>query len=515
MSGVLGQLTEFSTGLLRANHFCMGKRRGKRYVCGDDVSNPKVIDNAIELLIEAINRMLKWRVWDTWWIDGHRNEWLVIRKNIEEKLRNKYDDEVVNSVLKLVNEFTIYIGKFRKYWSENTMWSEVKKMIDNLIYGKTEVIIWENENGVSVHSNYITLNVSKATENGITVQLILKEFDGITINVPDVYIKTLKPEDYEKFINEVLKWLKKGFAMTDEGVNEERPIMVTTQVWQAILWSLLYPGEMYINIDAINVNKEGISVKWYLRANGHNSLKTLESDKKPSNENEAILLLLTAILGDGYVIITKYHGRYDTPVISITMKTESFNKWEPILSKLSIRWRKYQRGSKTEVMWRSGHAIDLTRIILNVLPPIFKDMLDALGPKKWINMKKIAEIELNWRLGKNKVLIAGYEFSVNVLKTTVRLRHLAKNKDEVDMIRKALMKVYGDKFISQTHINGNGKYMEVIIPMRLIMEYNDIKMQVIQVLCKILKKTKDEQKRQTITNHIMKLIPTVSMTACR
>ena len=46
------------------------------------------------------------------------------------------------------------------------------------------------------------------------------------------------------------------------------------------------------------------------------------------------------------------------------------------------------------------------------------------------------------------------------------------------------------------------------IPAYVIEKYDDIKGQVIEVLCRKLGKTKDEKKRQIITKHLRHLAPT-------
>ena len=62
MYGALDGL-EFNAYSLRRNHFCMGIKRGKKYVCGDNADEDSV-NRAVELLIEAVRRILRWKVWD-------------------------------------------------------------------------------------------------------------------------------------------------------------------------------------------------------------------------------------------------------------------------------------------------------------------------------------------------------------------------------------------------------------------------------------------------------------------
>ncbi|MGC9180322.1 MAG: hypothetical protein ACP5GZ_09000 [Vulcanisaeta sp.] len=50
--------------------------------------------------------------------------------------------------------------------------------------------------------------------------------------------------------------------------------MITAYLWQTILWMLLYPGKIYISINAIDINKNDVKIKWYLVANDYVSRKT-------------------------------------------------------------------------------------------------------------------------------------------------------------------------------------------------------------------------------------------------
>ncbi len=63
------------------------------------------------------------------------------------------------------------------------------------------------------------LIVNMISTDGITVQPKLKGFKGTAIKAPDVFGMTMSKEEYAKFVNEVLKALRDGFAEADEGVD--------------------------------------------------------------------------------------------------------------------------------------------------------------------------------------------------------------------------------------------------------------------------------------------------------
>ncbi|WP_252901508.1 hypothetical protein, partial [Vulcanisaeta sp. JCM 14467] len=57
---------------------------------------------------------------------------------------------------------------------------------------------------------------------------------------------------------------------------------------------------------------------------------------------------------------------------------------------------------------------NLARAMINVLPPILKDILGALSFEKWNNLRRIAEMEVKYRRGEMQVDVAGYKFTVSV-----------------------------------------------------------------------------------------------------
>ena len=92
--------------------------------------------------------------------------------------------------------------------------------------------------------------------------------------------------------------------------------------------------------------------------------------------------------------------------------------------------------------------------------------------------------------------MAGYEFMVTVQKSEVVLEHRAKGDAEVGEVIETLRVRYGDGFYA--YVDKSGRYLAIIIPMYVIERYDEIKEQVIEVLCGKLEKIRDEKKRQII-----------------
>ena len=161
-----------------------------------------------------------------------------------------------------------------------------------------------------------------------------------------------------------------------------------------------------------------------------NNLDFLLNDAEKLSEEGLLAFMFTVILGDGWVDIVKVpkSGRaYDEAVIEITMTDEKFEVWKPLLEKLrKMGFRSsgpYSEGNVVNVAFYGSNAINLARAMINVLPPILRDALDALSFEKWVNMRRIAEMEVKFRRGEMSVDLAGYKFTVDVQKGTVVLVH--------------------------------------------------------------------------------------------
>ena len=502
--------TEFNKGVFIRNRFCYGKKR----VCNDFVNNPEVINRVIKLMITTLNRILRWEVWDLWWLDVWKSELLNIRNNVITKLGDKYGNDIINDILKLIDELVEYLEKFSEYWSEERIGDEIKRLFDELIHGKVEVVVHKGGTGFSIYGEHITL-VANETNSGVTAHLELKGLEGVTIDVPDIFNKAMSKEEYEKFIKELLKALRGGFAGTDEKIEDGKAAMGTTQIWQAIIWSLLYFGKVYIHVDAININEGGVTMLWHLKSYDNDSLKhTILKEVEKFNKEALLAFMLTSILGDGSAYIAKNVTKghvYNKAVIQFTMSSSKFRARKPIFKKLwdmGFRWSKKLdlRNNTVNVLFYSSRAIDLSRAMINTLPPILRDLLDVLGPEKWVKLRSIANMEVKFRIGESQIIIANYGFTVFINESTVELRRKARNEVEINEVYNTLKSIYGDEFVKQIRINKSGKYLIIIIPIYLIKMYDDIKRIVIENLCQRLGKTRDERRKRIIGKHLMRLI---------
>ncbi|GAB6945280.1 hypothetical protein [Vulcanisaeta sp. JCM 14467] len=418
MSGALDGL-RFNADSLRRNRFCIGVKRGREYRCGGE-ADENAINNAIDLLIEAIKRLIHWRVWDSWWIEEAMDEWLMARDRLEVQLRGKYSEEVINDLLGLVDKFIGYNEQFLNYWRD--VGSEVMRLVDDLINGRAKVVIWSNEDGISMHGEFIKLETHKTSTSSVMVQLKLKGLKGVTIRVSDVFRRAMSGEEYGRFINDVLMALEGGFEEADGFVEDGYAAMGTTQIWQAIVWTLLYPGRARVHIDNVNVDDSNVTITWSLRTSNEALKGKILSNADKLSDEGLLAFMLGAVLGDGWADVVKLviNGRgYDEAVVEITMADEEFERWVPLferLRKIGFKSSKPSLVNGYEVMVRfyGSNAINLARAMINVLPPILKDILGALSFEKWNNLRRIAEMEVKYRRGEMQVDVAGYKFTVSV-----------------------------------------------------------------------------------------------------
>jgi hypothetical protein len=68
--------------------------------------------------------------------------------------------------------------------------------------------------------------------------------------------------DLLKLPRERLELLQLGWRASDEGNNDDQPVMGTTQPWQVFAWTATRYGELYIYIASAFLTREGQAWKW-------------------------------------------------------------------------------------------------------------------------------------------------------------------------------------------------------------------------------------------------------------
>ena len=121
------------------------------------------------------------------------------------------------------------------------------------------------------------------------------------------------------------------------------------------------------------------------------------------------------------------------------------------------------------------------------------------------DLRKISAMELKWRKGESQVIVAGYRFTVSVSKGTVKLMRTTENRVKVNEIINMLRAKYGDEFAANIRINRSNKRLAIVIPMYVFEKYDDIKKQVVEILCRKLERIRDEEKNIIIKKHLARL----------
>ncbi|WP_243679361.1 hypothetical protein [Vulcanisaeta distributa] len=262
---------------------------------------------------------------------------------------------------------------------------------------------------------------------------------------------------------------------------------------------------MYIR--GININEDDVSISWFLRANDYTSIKGKILNDTDKLHNKAVLaFIFTAILGDGAVFISS-SNKYNEAKIQITMSVHELERWKLILDKLGFKWSlQPQLDGIIHVRFHGSKAIDLARAIINIIPPILRDILDVLNIEKWSNLKQIANMELKFRKGESQIDVAGEKFSVVIDNNKIKLMRTIKDWTKVEKILEKIKIIYGEDFVKQVKVHKSNKYIIIKIPMKLIKEHDDIKVQVIQALRRKYERINDNKRKRVIIKHLRKLI---------
>jgi len=176
--------------------------------------------------------------------------------------------------------------------------------------------------------------------------------------------------DLLKLPRERLELLQLGWRASDEGSNDGKSYMNTSQPWQTIAWAAVRYGEFYIRIGSVFLTREGVSVAVYLRAN---------SWRQRWSKDEAMSL------------VTDYLRRGEwAPLLTMWLGDGKAGRREVLRGK-------YQLVIAAKEPWRLGKSIDArnalvaigkeTFIKLREAAGAYGVLLDVLQPHKWINIK--------------------------------------------------------------------------------------------------------------------------------
>ncbi len=220
--------------------------------------------------------------------------------------------------------------------------------------------------------------------------------DGTWISLSErvFYVPIHGLSDHATFPNlgllrEKLELLQLGWRASDEGVNNSRPRMSTTQPWQVFAWAATRPGKIWIYISQINLVRTGASVLVELVSLGWIERRGKEEAIKLALqyiEGGELTPLVTWFLGDGVAELETVIGQ--KYVLQIGMKDELIRKYG---------LEKYKRNCVAIARRR-----DIFRQLVNATSA-YGILLDVLRVHKWNLIKAVANRELSYYLQMREV----------------------------------------------------------------------------------------------------------------
>ncbi|ADY00356.1 hypothetical protein VMUT_0140 [Vulcanisaeta moutnovskia 768-28] len=446
---------------------CWGVKRGRRLVCKELVTDEETIKEVLELVEELKRRVEKHRgkLETAAFIDELID---LLEQWLEEHKEDK--GKKVKEARKIVRKMVELLEELREKWVK-VYWRQLLELVELLERNAIDIVVTGkgNEKSLVVHiySTDVTVKVTRVAKNGgITMHLVLSELEGDDVRVANMFSD-----------EELLKAIQHGWEMTDGSVINDHPAMGTNQPWQAILWTLCYPGKIHVLIYGININENDVSVKWYLVAKDHEARSKEEAAKEVKNfdEERIKIFLASAIWGDGEVNVGERYVR-------LIMGLAKYDLWLGIIERLinelgfTIKVRDY----KAEVGINSSKAVKLARDWLAM--PDIRELIELgaslSGGEKLRRIIELANMEIK-ELGSRSILILGTNISMSIDVNgdcRVELRTHRKDNNEalklIEELRKAGYKpsMYvsrGNYIISITHANVRDSPLKPIVCRKL------------------------------------------------
>jgi len=404
---------------------CWGVRRGGRLVCGEAVTDEVVIEEVRKLIEELRSRINRHR--DRLESAAFIDELIDL---LEQWLGEHESDRgrKVKEARKVVKKMIKLLKKLRRKWSE-TYWKQLLELMEMLERNAIDIIVTGSNNGnkslvAHIYSKDVAVTIDKvATSGGIIIWLSLSRSEGDDVKVSSTFSN-----------EELVKVIQYGWEMTDGSINRKHPAMSTNQPWQAILWTLCYPGKIHMLISGIGINEDGASIRWYLIANDHEAKlreEIVEEIKKLDIESLKAFLALT-IWGDGNVSVDKKR-------IKLIMGLAKYELWLGIIERMinELGFVMYPKDYIVEVETCSSNAVRLARDWLAM--PDLKELIELgaslPGGEKLRRIIELASKEVK-KLGSSSINIPETNISMTVnVRSDCKVELRTKRKSENEALR--------------------------------------------------------------------------------
>ncbi|BDR91579.1 hypothetical protein [Vulcanisaeta souniana] len=487
---------------------CWGKRtRGsERLKCGEEIEDPKIIEEVNKLINEFLARVERYR--DVLLNDENTpfdyainalSDWLL-----EIKARaNRGDDDITRlrkAVYKIGMKMLKLVNRTREGWLKIYR-KELKELIKKLRSGEVKIAISGDPINAAksfiahLYTEHLAISVKRTAKSGsIIIRLTLNNLKGIHIDIPRFFDDLLRPMQY-------------GLMLTDGSIHERGyPVMGTNYLWQVIAWLMAWPGKNYMRIHNLNINENSdVKITWQLMAIGHKlgSKVKIAKEVLALNNDGFAMFLLFAILGDGSINTKE-------KIIMLILGKSKYELWKDIIKRMmGLNFKDYDNKYKKEIKVYSSRAVTLAQSWLSEprVRTLIEDLSRLPDAEKLRNLIELTKTRIK-PLGRSMVeVISGVWMNTHVKDAgRVELRIKRSRLEDAVAIQDRLRKA-GFNARLRGH---NGKF-EVYINQDEVNKRPEL---IIKV-CEVLKSMYEETLNENNIKRIKKIIGAMTRFNCQ
>ncbi len=388
----------------------------KRLQCGEEVSDPKVVEKVMKLINEFMRRLEEHRDVllsdSTTPFDQTINElsnWLMAMEGGKAKESNDPTiAELRKAMIEVAKKMIELARQAREKWLR-TYRRELEELIEKLRRNEVTIIIrgepFNEDKSFMTHlyTEHIAIEVTRVRGSGVAINVSLVSSRSTSAVTPKL------------FGDNALKPLQHGLFLTDGSINKKcYPEMSTNQTWQVIAWLVTWPGRNAMHIEGMNLNETNINIKWRLTAVDHrnkakNKARVAEEVSKFSDD-EFLTFLLFAILGDGNINVEK-------KTIRLVIGDSKHELWRGgIIDRMkAIGFRDIDREVIKYYSINSSKAVELARKWLSntLIRVMIEDLSQLSDAEKFRRLLALASTKIK-PIGRSLVEVAGVWMNVHV-----------------------------------------------------------------------------------------------------
>ncbi|MGC9226018.1 hypothetical protein [Caldivirga sp.] len=482
---------------------CWGvRRRGRRLVCGEEVRDPKVIEETLGLISEFLMRVKKHKDMllndvNTPFDDsikalsGWMSSVVVVTERDKVIAESKHaGHEAGKAMVKLLSQA-------RERWFR-TYKPELEELIGKLQSGEAMIIItgdsFDKNKSFTAHlyMEHIAIEVERvAKSRSITMNIKLTGLKGVSVIVSKL------------LSGNRLRAMQYGLLLTDGSIHDDGyPEMTTNHIWQAITFSLIFPGKVYMNIEGVSLSDDYVSITWRLRAINYkgkfeSKAKIAEKMNKLNNK-EFMGFLLLATLCDGLTDI-------EMKRIMLFIGNLKHNLWSGIVERLvSYGFREGDGGyRKIYTVWKSK-AVAVAKSMLSnpKIRALIEDLSQLPDAGKLRRLLMLSNMEIKPRGNSSVEVIKGLKMNIHVKPNGyIELRIKRKGYDNARSIWERLRKADYNAKLRQL----SDRFFEVYITQIWFIDHPKLIIKICRVLRNMYEEAigKSNAKRASVMAQVM------------